>query len=241
MGSLSQTDIEQIVKKHLLPSNHFIYGFADLRGLLIPEFREFSSGISIGKKLDDTILDSIEHGPTREYDEHYREMNLALEQIIDAICRDLRKNKVNCIKVSPTVVMNSKEFKPYIKDLRYKLSHKMVATRAGLGWIGKTDLFVSKTFGPRLRLASILIEQNSNPGNRPIDKSRCGTCDVCADKCPAHAANGRLWDIHTDRDLFFDAQKCREQCGRFGMDLFKKEIRICGICVSVCPLGRIRS
>ncbi len=238
MGSLSQTGIEQIIQKHLLPSAHFIYGFADLRGLLIPEFREFSSGISIGKKLADNILDSIETRPTLEYYEHYREMNLALEQIIDAICLDLRQNKVKCIKVSPTVVMTSEEFRPYLKELRYKLSHKMVATRAGLGWIGKTDLFVSKAFGPRLRLASILIEQNVKPGNRPIDNSRCGSCAVCVDKCPAHAANGRSWDIHTDRDLFFDAEKCREQCGRFGMEILMKDTRICGICVSVCPLGR---
>ncbi|MEI7491695.1 MAG: 4Fe-4S double cluster binding domain-containing protein [Bacteroidota bacterium] len=240
MGSLSQTGIEQIVQKHLLPSSHFIYGFADLRGLLIPEFAGFSSGISIGKKLDDNILDSIETGPTLGYYEHYREMNLALEQIIDAICVDLRQNKVNCMKVSPTVVMTSEEFRPYLKELRYKLSHKMVATRAGLGWIGKTDLFVSKAFGPRLRLASILIDRKLKSENRPIDKSRCGSCTVCVDKCPAHAANGRLWDIHTDRDLFLDAEKCREQCGRFGMELFMNETRICGICVSVCPPGRNR-
>ncbi|MCX6285644.1 MAG: hypothetical protein NTY96_00840 [Bacteroidetes bacterium] len=241
MESLIQTNIGQIIRKYLVPAENFIYGFADLRGLLNPEFNDFSYGISIGKKLDDRILDSVENGPTREYYEHYREMNLALEKITDDICLDLKKNRINCVNVSPTVVLTSEEFKPYLKDLRYKFSHKMVATRAGLGWIGKTDLFVSKAFGPRLRLASILLSESIPFQNMPIDKSRCGTCEVCVVKCPAGAANGKLWDICTDRDLFFDAQKCRAQCGKFGMDLFQKETRICGICVSVCPLGHNKS
>ena len=238
MKGNNQANIEQIVKKYLVPADEFIYGFADLRGLLNPEFHQYPFGISIGKKLNGIILDSIENGPTQEYYEHYREMNLALGQIITDICNDLKKNKINCMNISPTVVMTSEEFRPYLNDLRYKFSHKMVGTRAGLGWIGKTDLLVSKAFGPRLRLASILLSEQIPLLNNPIEKSRCGTCDVCVVKCPAQAANGRLWDIDTERDLFFNAYKCRDQCGKFGMALFQKETRICGICVAVCPLGK---
>jgi len=238
MGDIIQADIEKIIRRYLVPAEDFIYGFADLRGLLDPEFNTFSYGISIGKKLNDSILDSIENGPTEEYYKHYREMNLALGQITDDICLDLKKNMINCINVAPTVDLTSDEFRPYMHNLRYKFSHKMVGTRAGLGWIGKTDLFVSKAFGPRLRLASILFGIPILPRSKPIDKSKCGSCDICVVKCPARAANGRLWDIHTDRDVFFDAHRCRVQCGKFGMDLFEKDIRICGICVSVCPLGK---
>jgi epoxyqueuosine reductase QueG len=48
-------------------------------------------------------------------------------------------------------------------------SHKMVATRAGLGWIGKTDLFVSNKYGPRVRLASIRIDAPVSSINKPIN------------------------------------------------------------------------
>ncbi len=233
-----QTAVEQTIREHLLPFEEFIYGYADLRGLLDPEFREFDYGISIGKKLNGSILDSIENGPTLEYYEHYQEMNASLAQITGDICTDLRKKGIPCMDISPTVVMNSEEFKPYQHDLRYKFSHKMTGTRAGLGWIGKTDLFVSKAFGPRLRLASILLKINVLETGIPVNTSSCGKCDVCVVKCPALAANGKLWNINTDRDIFFDAQKCREQCGKFGMGLFQKDTRICGICVSVCPLGK---
>jgi epoxyqueuosine reductase QueG len=115
----------------------------------------------------------------------------------------------------------------------------MVATRAGLGWIGKTDLFISKKFGTRLRLSSILINKEVKPESKLIDKSRCGNCSICVEKCPAHAATGQLWDIHTDRDIFFDAFRCREKCSEFGRTLLKIEKRICGICVAVCPIGKI--
>ena len=238
MKTHDQSKMEQIIEHHLVPSSDYIYGFADLRGLLGEEFINFPFGISIGKKLDKRILDSIENGPTKEYYEHYREMNLCLQQITAGICEDLRKHDISCTDVPPTVVMNSEEFRPYAKDLRYKFSHKMTGTRAGLGWIGKTDLFISKAFGPRLRLSSILLEDIVAHTGKPIIKSRCGSCEVCVVQCPAVAANGLPWDIHTDRDIFFDAQKCREQCGKFGMDMFQKETRICGICVSVCPLGK---
>ena len=61
----------------------------------------------------------------------------------------------------------------------------MVATRAGLEWIGKTDLLITKKFGPRLRLTSILLKDRVIPESKHIDISRCGTCNICVEICPA--------------------------------------------------------
>jgi epoxyqueuosine reductase QueG len=230
--------VEQIVEKKLIPSTDFIYGFAHIEGLLGPEFKDFPYGIAIGKRLDNDIVDSIENGPTLEYFNHYKNVNDELNNLATAICSDLRKEKVNCMSIVPTVPTTSEEFKPYLKNLRYKVSHKMIATRAGLGWIGKTDLFISRDFGPRVRLVSILIDKPVQITRQTIDKSRCGNCDVCVKRCPAHAANGVLWNTETDRDLFFDAHKCREKCGELARLFLNKDSRICGICVSVCPLGK---
>jgi len=41
-----------------------------------------------------------------------------------------------------------------------------------------------------------------------------------------------------DRDVFFDAFKCRDYCRKISAERIKKEITICGICVSVCPKGK---
>jgi epoxyqueuosine reductase len=114
----------------------------------------------------------------------------------------------------------------------------MAATRAGLGWIGKTALFISKKFGPRLRLVTILIDHPIECANSPIEESRCGKCRVCVEKCPAQAANGKSWNINLDRDEFFNAFKCREKCRELAWKHLKQRISICGLCVSVCPMGK---
>ena len=226
------------VKNNLIPSGDFIFGFADLRGLLDAKFDGFNFGISIGRKLDDKIIDPLENGPTLEYYDYYNQINFELAELTRKIQDDLIRIGVDSLIIKPTISLGAKENEKYEKTLTYDISHKMVATRAGLGWIGKTDLFISKTFGPRLRLVSILTRQNPGIDSTPIEVSKCGKCIVCVEKCPAQAATGELWNIHIHRDNFFDAYKCREKCGQLARERLHIDKRICGICVSVCPIGK---
>jgi len=228
----------EIVRHHLIPIDEYIYGFANLAGLIDKKFNGYTSGISIGKRLDDSIIDGIKGAPTIEYFNHYDEINKQLQAISEQIATDLQQAGIGALAIMPTIPISSIEFDEYLPTLRYEISHKMVATRAGLGWIGKTDLFISKEFGARLRLTSILIDKEVESESKPIDKSRCGKCNICVEKCPAQAATGQLWDINTDRDVFFDAFKCKEKCSEFGRNLLKIDKRICGICIAVCPIGK---
>jgi epoxyqueuosine reductase len=229
--------IEEVLKKHLKPGEDYIYGLADLTGLVDPKFKGFNFGISIGRELDKQIVNSIINGPTKEYYSHYKQINKDLEKLTAEISEDLNNNGIETINIQPTVNTNDLDT-TYSKTLRTDLSHKMVATRAGLGWIGKTDLFVSKKFGPRLRLVSILLRNPVKPKSNPLEKSRCGKCNLCVDICPANAANGKLWDTTVEREDFFDPFKCRKQCAEFGRLRLGLDVRICGICVAVCPIGR---
>ena len=228
--------IEEILKNHLKPEEKYIYGFADLNGLLDKKFEGFNYGISIGRKLDDSIVSPIINGPTKEYYSHYRQINKDLELTTTQISKDLNNNGIESINIEPTVTTSDLDSK-YSVLLRTDLSHKMVATRAGLGWIGKTDLFISKKLGPRLRLVSILIKAPVIPKSKPIVKSRCGDCNICVNICPANAANGLLWDITVKREDFFDAWKCRKQCTEFGRIRLGIDARVCGICIASCPVG----
>ncbi len=228
--------IDEIIVRHLIPEENYIYGFADLTGFLDPKFEGFNYGISIGRKLDDRIVDPVINGPTKEYYSHYRAINKDLEQLTIHISEDLNANGIESLNIEPTVSTSDLDSK-YSVMLRTDLSHKMVATRAGLGWIGKTDLFISKKIGPRLRLVSILLKTRVISKSKPVDKSRCGTCNICVDICPAKAANGLLWDIKVKREDFFDPWKCRKQCAEFGRVRLNTDARVCGMCVAVCPLG----
>jgi epoxyqueuosine reductase len=229
--------IDNIIQNRLVPTNNFIYGYADLSGLLDKKFAGFYYGISIGVRLNSEIVDKIINGPTHEYFSHYRQANKNLALLTRNITEDLSQCDIESLAISPTVSTSDLDT-IYFESLRTDLSHKMVATRAGLGWIGKTDLFISKEFGPRLRLVSILLKTPVKAKSKAIDKSRCGKCNICVDICPAKAANGRLWNISVDRNKFFDPWKCRNQCAEFGRTKLGQDARVCGICVSACPIGK---
>lgn len=233
--------IRKIVEKHLFPGDEYIFGFADLRGFLPEKYSSYNYGISIGKKLDDKITDNLVKGPTIEYYNHYKNVNQELAGLADAIQSDLKQHDINSLPVAPTISIGSIQYQIYLKTLTYDVSHKMTATRAGLGWIGKTDLLISESFGPRLRLTTILLEQYPGYTGIPIEKSSCGDCNICVKKCPAQAANGLLWNINIHRDIFFNPYKCREKCGELARKMLNVDERICGLCVSVCPKGKKRN
>jgi epoxyqueuosine reductase QueG len=230
--------IDKILSRNLLPPENYIWGFADLRGLLIKKFDGYNYGISIGKRLNNYIVDELDDGPTMEYYHHYNTINSDLEELSLKIQTDLSRKGFSSLAIRPTISSGSEGYDEYMEALSYDISHKMVATRAGLGWIGKTDLFVSGKFGPRLRLVTILLKEDPGHTAKPVDQSMCGKCNLCVVKCPAKAANGELWNINIHRDEFFDAFKCRQMCGELARQKLGVEERICGLCVSVCPYGR---
>lgn len=233
-----QKQIGDIIKSHLIPAENYIYGFADLTGLLDRKFRGYNYGISIGRRLDNSIVENIKEGPTIEYFFHYRKINEELARISGEISAGLNEHNIETVFIPPTVSTEDLDT-IYFEKLRTDISHKMVATRAGLGWIGKTDLLITKKFGPRLRLTSILIKEQVVPESKPIDISRCGTCNICVEICPAKTANGKIWDITVDREEFFDASKCRDQCAEFGRSRLSIDARVCGMCVAACPIGQL--
>jgi len=232
--------LKNLIQKRIPDDGEHLWGFADLTGLLHRRFQGFNYGIVILKKLDDSIIDSVINGPTMEYCNQYIDTNNYLSGLVKELAEELKAQGIKSLPINPTDSEVDRA-DDYDQTLRHTFSHKMVATRAGLGWIGKTDLFISKKFGPRLRLASILVDYPLKSMSPPIDKSRCGKCNLCVEACPAKAASGKLWNIHLDRDQFYSARKCKETANRLTLKRIGKDMRLCGICVSACPVGQGRS
>jgi epoxyqueuosine reductase QueG len=229
--------LKNLIQKIIPDDGEHIWGFADLTGLLHERFKGYDYGIVVGKKLDDSIIDSVINGPNIDYCNQYIDTNRYLSSLMKEVAGELRTLGIRSLPINPTPSEVDRA-DDYDQTLRNTFSHKMVATRAGLGWIGKTDLFISKKFGPRLRLASVLVDYPLKPLNPPIDKSKCGKCNLCVAACPAKAANGKLWNIHIDRDEFYSAAKCKETANRLTLEKIGRDMRLCGICVSVCPVGQ---
>lgn len=230
-------NIQDLLQKRIADDGEHIWGFADLTGLLHERFKGYDYGIVVGKKLDDRIIDSVITGPNMEYYKLYVDTNQYLSGLVKELAEELMALGIKSLAINPTQNEIDRA-DDYDQTLRHTFSHKMIATRAGLGWIGKTDLLISRKFGPRLRLASILVDYPLKPLNPPIDKSECGECNLCVEACPAQAANGKLWNIHVDRDEFYSARKCKETANRLSIERINQDMRLCGICVSICPVGR---
>jgi epoxyqueuosine reductase len=124
------------------------------------------------------------------------------------------------------------------------------AERAGLGFIGKNAMLISRDFGNWLFLATILtrleIEPDEPLGPKPVTHEQageprigllCGKCTRCIDACPTDAivAPGTV-----------DARRCISYQTIENKGVIPRELRAgigariygCDVCAEVCPWNR---
>ena len=128
------------IKELLLTSGASLVGFADLRGI-DPVVRDgLPFGIAIARALNPRIIAGIVKGPTKDYYEEYKQVSNNLDTMGKAALQFLAGKGYNAMKLA----VKSGEDKA---TLSTRLPHKTVATRAGLGWIGKCALLVTREYG----------------------------------------------------------------------------------------------
>jgi epoxyqueuosine reductase QueG len=213
------------LKNLLLSEGANLVGFADLTGISTNE--EMPSGISVAVKLSPELIRSIHNGPNIYYYEEYHRINNLLNKIVDTGTEYLIKNGFKAFAQTTTAVIQTEGYKT-------ALPHKTVATRAGLGWIGKCGLLVTKEYGSGIRISSFLTNAKIKYGT-PVEKSFCGNCMECVENCPGEAILGKLWDKTIDRSELIDVNKCKKTASSLAMKNINKEITICGKCFEVCP------
>jgi epoxyqueuosine reductase QueG len=132
------------------------------------------------------------------------------------------------------VKMRPATFEEDQSHLTAKLPHKTVATRAGLGWIGKSALLITRQYGPAVRFVTVLTDAPVKPA-KPINKSLCDRCVHCVEACPAHAHTGKNWAPGMPREALYNAFACREMTRNLSQKLIGETISICGLCITACP------
>lgn len=123
-------------------------------------------------------------------------------------------------------------FKPMVDT--GELIDVVVAQRAGLGFIGKNGLLITKEFGSYVYLGEIITNIPFEP-DTPI-ANQCGSCTKCIDLCPTEALLG---------DGRMNGQKClsyQTQTKGFMPLEYRSKIRTviygCDICQQVCPFNK---
>jgi len=217
------------LKSVLLSNGASLVGYADLSDMEPAARYGLSTGISIAVALNPNIIAGIEDGPTKDYLEECSRANTLLNSLGQTASVFLRNNGLIAKKLLVSIDG------AYPEALSMPLPHKTVATKAGLGWIGKCALLITEQYGSALRLITVLTD-SALPASDPVTSSRCGECANCVESCPASAASGQNWHVNLHRDAFFDAHSCRETARRIAeQKIGVIKHTICGKCIVACP------
>lgn len=216
-------DLTEELKGLLLQSGSVLVGVGDLKGI---GERRYGIGISVAVSVPKRIVRELKDAPTKEYYEMYYALNDKLNKIVSDGERFLREKGFDAYAQTTDRV-----------DIDWnrssKLPHKTVATRAGLGWIGKNGLLVTEEFGSAVRLSSLLTNAHLKC-DEPVDASRCGQCSLCVKKCPAQALEGVLWETGMEREKIVNVEKCFEKQMEVMYKATGIETDLCGKCFAVC-------
>ncbi len=223
-------EVEEVLTEILTSSGASMVAFADIGDLPPGPRRHMDSAVWIAVALDPLIVRDISSGPTKLYEIEYRMKNDLLAKLTQEATKILRGFGFEAI---PRLATD--EDIDWI-DLETPLPHKTVATRAGVGWIGKCGLLVTEEFGSAIRMAVVLTDA-SFTWTQPIGYSMCGDCEECVKLCPAGAVMGEDWIKGMEREEYYNAHACHEHI----LETIKDKglsAKICGICIAVCPYTR---
>ena len=217
------------IKTKLIEAGASLVGFADISDLPAKVTRSMRSAVSIAVALDASIISEIADGPTNRYYQEYNRVNGVLADLCGNVVEDLENRGNRAIATKPTVGGKDLDY----KALTTSLPHKTIATRAGLGWIGKSALLITEKYGAAVRLATVLTDAEFEAA-KPVNASSCGECVKCVENCPAKAISGRNWELGLEREAIYDAFACCDTARTLAKKVGISEV-ICGICINVCP------
>ncbi len=222
-------DLQDTLKQNAAAWGADIIGFCSLPKAPISNMPTLRYAVSIGVKLSDSVLSTIDNAPSFVYFQHYRTANALLDNIAFRLTRTLEAKGYAALPVAASQSLG--------KNTPYQgvLPHKTAAVLSGLGFVGKSGLFLSSQFGSKVRLATVLTDAPLQ-AELPVIENGCGSCEACKNACPAGAIFGELPSINGERN--FDPEKC----SRFMKEHFQDVGRgsVCGVCIKVCPKNKLR-
>jgi epoxyqueuosine reductase QueG len=177
---------------------------------------KLDKAVCLGVRLSGSILEEITSAPTRLYFHHYRTVNAFLDQSALKVSNYIQSKGFRALSIPASIIVDW-------ENQTAHLSHRHLGVLAGLGWIGRNNLLVSKKLGSQFRLATILTDMPLKL-DKP-SKDNCNTCRLCVSACPAKAIK--------EDPAGFDRIKCLEKLKDFQKQKLVDQY-ICGVCVNVC-------
>lgn len=194
-----------------------------------PNMPEYTHAISIAVKLSDAILKTIDDAPSFMYFQHYRTANSLLDNVAFRLARKIEEMGYLAFPVAASQSLGKNN--PY----RGVVPHKTIAALSGLGFVGKSGLFLTTEYGSKVRFATILTNMPLQ-SELPIIENGCGDCTICQKACPAGAIFGTLPTKDGERN--YDPEKCSRYMKEHFQDVGRGSV--CGVCIKVCPKNKLQ-
>lgn len=128
---------------------------------------------------------------------------------------------------------------------------KDAAALAGLGCIGKNNMLITPTKGPRVRIRALFLDAEIHPTG-PIDFDPCANCSVhCRKVCPENAMDEKASIFKsiefseplpgrdgTYRRAFCNKRMKKDVAESYRNNKVQSTIKFCRKCEFVCPIGK---
>ena len=220
---------QALLEQFVLDAGAAFVGGCDLGVSPLKGQPEMRYAFSFAVKLSDAVLKTVKSAPSFAYFQHYRAANALLDSIAFRLTEKLEEGGYNAFPVAASQSQGKNN--PYAGVY----PHKTAAVLAGLGFVGKSGLFLSEHYGSKVRLATVLTDMPLK-ASRPVIENGCGDCTACVKACPAGAIYGEL--PTTDGERNFDAEKCSAYMKKHFQDIGRGSV--CGLCIKACPKNKLR-
>lgn len=115
------------------------------------------------------------------------------------------------------------------------LFEKALAQRAGLGFIGKNTLLLTKEFGSWVFLAELVVDIDLEY-DLP-HTGTCGNCTLCVEACPTDALNGD-YSMNGSKCIAYYTIENKDEIPETERSKIGEWLFGCDICQEVCPYTR---
>ena len=222
-------ELKENLKEKLFENGASLVGFCELPDS--KKMGEFTHAVSIAYKLSDTVLKTIEKEPSIMYFHHYRTVNTKLD-LLSLLAVDLiEKQGFLALPIAASQSLNTNK-EAYCGIF----SHKTAARLSGLGFIGKNGLLITKEFGSKIRLCTVLTNMPLK-AEKEIITEDCGNCEICKNACPANAIFGTNFDVNKGRNSVLDPELCSKYMKTAYMHIGRGSV--CGLCIKNCPKNNL--
>jgi epoxyqueuosine reductase QueG len=189
---------------------------------LIPKsiLNRYTYAVSIGYVIPSSIL----YNSTKEVYHQFLENSIipTLNRTAIYLSRIIEKKNGKAFPVPAYNFIYDCDFPFYFHDL--------VASYAGIGWLGKNNRLVNKLYGSRVQTTTILTDIELEISD--VAENLCNDCTICVDSCPEKALSGMPFHPQHNISERQNPEKCIIMYGK------NKISETCLKCINTCPYNK---